>query len=1025
MQKGILLGTESGIEPDRTVTRAEFVSMITRTLELLPSTSSKIIFDDVTPWDWHYMSIMAAYENKIVSGTDASHFSPNAPITRQDAVCLLGRAFRIPERQIFNVTEFPDGVQISDYAMGYMGAFSSMHMLSGYDDSTIRPLATLTRAEAVTIIERTTHHEPLQAVSFNKGYPLISQNLLANGFSITLKTTRPCTVYYVLADSSRIGSNIVPKANEINNKLIDIPTADTEMTCFISAPSNTEYTIYFVAVTEDGAKSRVAWIKNARSHIYTSGSGTKNDPYLIYNPEQLSNISHHPDKHYRLENDIVLPQDFTSICTQLEFNGTFDGNGHTISNLSLSTYTDDVGLFSKIGRSGIVKNLYVDAVEVVGENNVGILAGENKGTIQKCQTNGTVLSKDNIAGGIAGTNTGTIKDSFSSAVSVKSSTYSGGIAGVNNGSILNCASYCQTVTADMYSGGISSINSGGTIENCVAANMNILSLITTNSSRITVNRVGGKTKNNYAYDQMNTSVSDGYTELDGQNGEDISWDKITNVSFYKDNLFWDIQNVWTISRKTDFVCASLQSMPQVRLVRGETPYAPKKIATEDELSQIDNNRFGHYILTDNIALTKPWTPIADEQSLLTDNSNGFSGTLDGHGYTISNLHVPYQYDRKMYGLFGMITGGSVRNLNLEAVKIDSCDYIGAVTGINYGYITDCKVSGEISSSRNSQSALFLGSIAGANYGHILSSDAKTTISVHGNDTSIGGICGYNENTVENCAYTGSMNSSGSTSRSSTVIGGICGYNADGFVYGTYSNAQITVATQTAYAGGSVGMLDSGEIYMSSTKGKIDLPSTKGATGYGGGITGLSSGGLIFQSFSNTAVDAKCETSYIGGISGYNVSCNIQENYTTNTLTQTISQKSYAGGICGVNEHGFVVSNVAINPSIIGTGARICPKSEGDTLDNNFAFSRMSINYKSVADTIENGTGVDYSELKNLDFFLLPVDKGGRLGWSSTKYSGTDGVWTGYPQTNALYPFPLLNNVKYQDMFSVPVYDIRK
>ena len=85
--------------------------------------------------------------------------------------------------------------------------------------------------------------------------------------------------------------------------------------------------------------------------------------------------------------------------------GTFDGNGKTITGLTINKSTEsNVGLFASIAQGGTVKNLTLDDVDITAGANVGAIAGENRGTIENCSVSGSVTgSSDNsFVGGIAG-----------------------------------------------------------------------------------------------------------------------------------------------------------------------------------------------------------------------------------------------------------------------------------------------------------------------------------------------------------------------------------------------------------------------------------------------------------------------------------------------------------------------------------------------------------------------------------------------------------------------------------------------
>ncbi len=157
-----------------------------------------------------------------------------------------------------------------------------------------------------------------------------------------------------------------------------------------------------------------------------------------------------------------------------DFIGTFDGNGKTITGLTINQpSTDNVGLFASIEDEGTVKNLKLDEVNIAAYSNVGAVAGQNKGTIENCSVSGKVAgsSVNSYVGGIAGWNYGgTITDCHSSAT-VEGKAYVGGIAGQNDAmlgiaSITACYS-TGSVTATKnntncsFAGGVVGLNSNG------------------------------------------------------------------------------------------------------------------------------------------------------------------------------------------------------------------------------------------------------------------------------------------------------------------------------------------------------------------------------------------------------------------------------------------------------------------------------------------------------------------------------------------------------------------------------------
>ena len=98
-------------------------------------------------------------------------------------------------------------------------------------------------------------------------------------------------------------------------------------------------------------------------------------------------------------------------------------------------------------------------------------------------------------------------------------------------------------------------------------------------------------------------------------------------------------------------------------------------------------------LTDDINLTgKEWTPIGDYD-------NRYTGTFDGGNHTITGLTIN-QYGNYVGMIDFLDSGGTVQNLTLENVNITGGDIVGSVVGDNYGTVTACTASGNVSGTSN-------------------------------------------------------------------------------------------------------------------------------------------------------------------------------------------------------------------------------------------------------------------------------------------------------------------------------------
>ncbi|MDR0517979.1 MAG: hypothetical protein LBH25_13145 [Fibromonadaceae bacterium] len=227
--------------------------------------------------------------------------------------------------------------------------------------------------------------------------------------------------------------------------------------------------------------------------FFASGDGTEMNPYIINTKKQLENFSklvnfgmNFSNKYLKLGAHIAfndtanwqnwaneppanewIPIGKSHYLFETMFEGTFDGNGFTISGIYVNSQSDYQGLFAK--SNGTVKNLGVTASYVKGKSDIGGLAGINNGEIIKSYYVGYVVgyeksdySESHWVGGLAGSNSGTISNSYS-AGTVNGDWQVGGFVGFNVGIIDNSYS-TLAVTGEFDIGGLVGWNLG-TINN--------------------------------------------------------------------------------------------------------------------------------------------------------------------------------------------------------------------------------------------------------------------------------------------------------------------------------------------------------------------------------------------------------------------------------------------------------------------------------------------------------------------------------------------------------------------------------
>ena len=145
---------EDTFAPDEFVTRAQFVTMLTKAFELTSVTPISA-FDDVKTNEWYFKAVMAAYENNIATGYGGK-FNPQNLVTRQEMATFAYRAALNGgiKFTLGNVTNFNDHESIADYALEAVYSMRAKGIINGMTSSTFEPLGNATRAQAAHIIAK-------------------------------------------------------------------------------------------------------------------------------------------------------------------------------------------------------------------------------------------------------------------------------------------------------------------------------------------------------------------------------------------------------------------------------------------------------------------------------------------------------------------------------------------------------------------------------------------------------------------------------------------------------------------------------------------------------------------------------------------------------------------------------------------------------------------------------------------------------------------------------------------------------
>lgn len=220
------------------------------------------------------------------------------------------------------------------------------------------------------------------------------------------------------------------------------------------------------------------------------GYSIQNDgSYTVYNANGLMNIAElvnggKSDINITLDTDIDLTgKDWTPIGTDYDnsYKGTFDGGGHTITGLTVTTNDQYAGLFGylgKFGKFGTVKNVVMDGIQITCNHRLGSAGGvagfSRAVTIENCSVSGSV-SGTMRAGGVVGGQIGGSITGCSSSATVKGALNVGGVAGEKNSGATMTACYATgnvTIEIDpinnILGGGLVGFNARSSVLACYA-----------------------------------------------------------------------------------------------------------------------------------------------------------------------------------------------------------------------------------------------------------------------------------------------------------------------------------------------------------------------------------------------------------------------------------------------------------------------------------------------------------------------------------------------------------------------------
>ena len=487
------------------------------------------------------------------------------------------------------------------------------------------------------------------------------------------------------------------------------------------------------------------------------------------------------------------------------------GTGGEVQNLGLFNAGGLVGW-----NSGTIENCYATG-NVTGIGYTGGLVGWNSGTIRNCYATAEVTGTGYTGGLVGENNGGTITNCYAIGnVTGTGSRYAsvGGLVGYNGGTISDCyaaGNVSATGSGNVQVGGLVGYNGhGDTISNCYATG----NVSATDSGTASI---GGLVGSSSSFRRITncyfSSETAGLTA--GIGGTRAVQTGVRSLSAARLKSFtpssWSTKN-WDFGNTSQYPALRRYKESEESQVQGDLfcgQPAPRmtclfvpngegifEIATIEDLNRVQSNLAGHYVLTANLGFTEPssyasgsvnaaygpaggdpatatnagWTPIGD-------NTNTFTGTFDGRGFTISNLYIN-NATTNYAGLFGSVgTGGVVQDLGLLNIHVtgtgsySSIMHAGGLVGENNGTIRNCYATGEVIGAGRDD--VLAGGLVGENNGTISNCYATGEVTGIGRDDVLaGGLVGENSSIISNCYATGDVTGTG------TVVnfGGFMGSN---------------------------------------------------------------------------------------------------------------------------------------------------------------------------------------------------------------------------------------------------------
>lgn len=366
---GVMRGDQNGsMEPDRNITRAEFVTMINRAFGY--KTMGKQPFRDVKGTEWYANDINIAYNQGYFVGSSKNTASPNDSLTREEAMTLIGRNLMLTPDESENMI-FTDGRALSSWSRGIVTAAAKKGIVKGDSEGTFRPQAPITRGEVATLLARTIGTPLNQAGSSTLG--MVSGNVMISASGVELHdTTINGDLYitagvglgYVTLNNVTVNGQVIASGSGVSNASTNSLTARNCLIneLIVDSPNNVA-----ISFTAEGS-TRIE-----KTYVRT-------DSFLeeqCYGSNGFQSIEVDGEQGTRLD----LSGDFKDVTIKTAEGVVALGRG-SIEKLMVDESATDASVI--IDEGALINEVYLDApTNITGAGDIGYLkVNTNGSTIQ-------------------------------------------------------------------------------------------------------------------------------------------------------------------------------------------------------------------------------------------------------------------------------------------------------------------------------------------------------------------------------------------------------------------------------------------------------------------------------------------------------------------------------------------------------------------------------------------------------------------------------------------------------------------